>query len=476
MLATSSALKNSNSTFHSIVSLQAVIFLGALLMLFGLWNADPYSENLITPLCLIFTLHFAWVLWSWNVMTGRWFDSYALIFVSLCFFSGGHFLLEVLNLNEDGVLLGAFSAGTTNRTILLVIASAAAYHLGGVLLCLREASYTRLCNETEFNRSAVSFSPGRAKLIGVFFLLVSIPSTIYIMVNSVEMAATTGYFSRYQQEILIGINNWQSVLSTFFVPGILITFAMYHNSRRSVEICWILMFAYAVANMFVGSRGAALLAFVPMVLLHHNLVGRIRAIYLISGSLAMLVLLPLIAMTRNVTTESRYDIITSALSANLIQSSIKEMGGSAGTIANTIELVPASRKYDYGIGYGYAMLTAIPNFFWERHLSAQWGSYTTWLVWTVDPYTARLNGSYGFSVIAEAYANFSILGPPAILGILGFTIAMIGSRTRNSRQPFAAALEAVFLSLMLIMPRAEFFDLFRPIIWFCLIPYLLVKR
>jgi oligosaccharide repeat unit polymerase len=463
-----------NADRSSIVLGQGAIFLAALLMLFGLWSDDQYATALTGPLCVVFSLQCAWCFWSWHAVTGRWFDGYTVFFLSLCLFNGGHFLLETFGLNRDGVLMGAFSAETVNRTILLVNAGVSGFHLGGLLQGCRKPCPAPGRPAGTLRRDT-DFSTYWAKVIGILFLFLSLPAVWSNLRTSIEIGLTSGYFSLYQRESLVGLANWQSVLTTFFVPGVLITLAMFRESRRWVAACWVLMFGYVVTNMVTGSRGAAMLLCAPLVVLHHQIVRRISPVYLLCGGLGIFILFPVIAQTRNLTIGDRRDALESALTDNLFVAAIHEMGGSAGTIAHTLELMPEQRPYDCGAGYTYASVTVCPNLFWERHLSVQWGRYADWLVWTVAPRSAERGGGLGFSVIAEAYANFSVFGPPLVMALLGFVVAAVVSWSRNVQLPFPAALEAVFLSAILVLPRSESATVLRPIVWFCVIPWILVK-
>jgi len=459
-----------------IALVQGAILVVTLIMMFCLWTENQYTAAFTRSLCVLFSLHFVWCLWSWGVMTGRWFDGYIMFYLSLCLFSGGHFFLETFGLNRDGILYGAFTTETVNRTILLVNVAVAAYHFGGIVYVLRKARDLTCSQASPLHRGFMSFSTQRAKAIGLLFLFASLPATWLTMINSVSLVLSGGYMKLYQQELLVGVDNWRVVLSTFTMPGILITFAMFHESRLWVKGCWAFTVVYVAINMFMGSRGAAVLIGAPMLLLHHSIVKKIRPAFLITGCLGAFILFSIISQTRNMRLEDRYFMLEQPLTDNLVVSAISEMGGSAGTIAYTTELVPENRPHDYGIGYTYAFLTVVPNLFWERHISAQWGSYSNWLVWTVEPGIASRGGGLGFSVVAEAYANFSVFGPPLVMTILGFVIAAISSATHTTKLPFIAAMEAIFISAVLILPRAETASIFRPLLWFCVIPWLFSVR
>lgn len=456
--------------FSSIVLLQAGCLAAALLMLLTFWSDDQIGMLGTWPLCLTFTFQVAWSFWSWRTLTGRWLDGYTVFLTALCLFNGGQFLLETFDLNRKGMLYSEFCDDTINRTLLLVIASVAAFHLGGVCCAMKEVLDTE--KQIVGSQHLIQFSFKRAKIIGLLFLIGALPVSCVKSVETISVAMASGYMSLFQQELDVGIDNWQMVLCEFLMPGILITLAMFRKSQRCVGCCWGLALLYAAGRMAIGSRTSAMLVCAPMVILHHTVVKRIRSVYLVIGCVAVVAAMPLIALTRDTTMEGRLDVLEKSVTDNLFVSAIAEMGGSAITTAYVVELVPKVRGYDWGASYMYGLLAVVPNLFWDRHPTAEHGALAIWLIWTVDPGTARIGGGLGFSVIAEAYANFGILGPPIVLAGLGWLLAAVAAWARSEQSPFPAAIEAVLLGTILVLVRGESASVFRPVMWFVGIPWL----
>jgi oligosaccharide repeat unit polymerase len=153
---------------------------------------------------------------------------------------------------------------------------------------------------------------------------------------------------------------------------------------------------------------------------------------------------------------------------------LSEMGGSIQTIAYTIDLVPSMRDFDMGGSYYYALLTAFPNLFWEVHPSIAHGTLSNWLVQMVDPTTAGSGGGYGFSFIAEAYLNFGWFGAAVVLGLMGFLFGRLVLWASRSSDPAKLAMVASFTGLVLLFARGESNLVVRALLWYALMPYLLV--
>jgi hypothetical protein len=151
---------------------------------------------------------------------------------------------------------------------------------------------------------------------------------------------------------------------------------------------------------------------------------------------------------------------------------ISETGGSMGTVAATMALVPSTRQFDYGLGYGYAVLTAVPNVFWAVHPAEQ-DDYQQWLIQTFDPVSASLNIGLGFSYVAEVYINFGWLGPIACV-LIGLGLVKLGQWPGRTHDVARYAVAGTYLAALLFWPRAEATYEVRPLLWYALLPYLLV--
>jgi hypothetical protein len=153
-------------------------------------------------------------------------------------------------------------------------------------------------------------------------------------------------------------------------------------------------------------------------------------------------------------------------------SMVSEMGGSATTVAYTIELVPESRPFDYGASYGFGLLTLLPNLFWDLHPTIAHAP-ENWLIQTVDPYQAARGGGLGYSFIAEAYLNAGWAGVILVSGMLGFAFAKLATSFSSTGDLAKIACTATILAFTLKYARSDCTEVFRGVVWYALGPYVL---
>jgi len=198
-----------------------------------------------------------------------------------------------------------------------------------------------------------------------------------------------------------------------------------------------------------------------------------------AAAAVFLLVFPLVRSTRDVSGTERLSVslLRGAFSSidNPAVSIVSEMGSSMGTIAYTVELVPSERDFDYGMGYLYALVTLLPNLFWDVHPSIARGTPASWLVETVAPSIARAGGGLGYSFIAEAYLNFGWLGPTLGMMLFGFAYVAFWLWAECARGPAKLVAVACFVPYCLFFVRADSTLLVRPFVWYCIGPYLLFR-
>lgn len=432
------------------------------------------AENLIYFSSSLLVASFAWCFWSWFHVTGSIFDPYVLFMVSIFLFNGSAAFLYIFNYPYRDSLGVNFTDTVLLESLLFVILSVMAVNYGSLLAAQRKF-------ERSTNTASIIDKHNMAEAVyrvGVAMLLLSFIPTIVFMRENILTVLESGYGGIFTKESATGFGAWSNVLSGFYIPGVYFLLLGGKDKRHVRAISILLISIYAIAYLYIGSRNRAILPIIVFLWLWNKYISRFRLINVIVIILLLTVLFffafPLIRLIRAVPGEERtaYDYLQTLKELkNPIVSPFAEMGGSFRTVTYTFSLVPSDRNYDYGASYIYALFTIVPNFAWDIHPTIARGTWSDWLVKRVSPYTAEKGGGYGFSCIAEAYANFGWFSFLLFL-FLGYYIAKLALSAMNAENPAKVALLASFLPQLLFFARSESAILVRQIVWYALLPYL----
>lgn len=453
------------------------LFLGSAIIL---WLFVGEAVDFIYWISVFIIMQFAWSLWSWRFVTGTWLDPYTIFLIAAYLFNGGKAFLEVFRLNEygienfvsnDGYLIFSFPTDTIARALLLVSLGLGAVHLG--------ALWAAVTRKHDINRGPFALkSARRLRLVGWLLLLISFVPMVLTVIEKYRIVLQSGYFGLFQREPVTGVANLHQVLANFMVPGIFFLLAGSKGKPRILFFCNAVMLIYVLLQAFTGTRLWWAMPLVAYVWLWHRQIASIPKTVLGLGATGIVfVVFPAIMAVRNLPGVERLTFATYIAGLltlkNPIIAILREMGGTLLTVAHTLELIPAIREFDVGLGYLYALFTVFPNFFWEIHPTVARGLYSNWLTAIVAPATYYAGGGYGFSFIAEAYANFGWIGSLAVLGLVGFLFARFA--LWGASEPGRAATVATFLAFFLIYARGESASVVRALVWYALMPYVIAR-
>jgi len=291
-----------------------------------------------------------------------------------------------------------------------------------------------------------------------------------------------GYFGLFARERvygreagLLGILNY---LTIFFVPGLLFLFAGLKRNLKQAIIIYFIIIAYGSCQLFLGRRSWGSMYLISSIWLWHVLVRPVplRAIALF-GVLILFVVFPGMKAYRGETGDHRLSLEhfknTYLSIENPAIQILSEMGGSMQTISHTLDLVPATRPYEYGSTYYYALTAVIPNIFWDIHPAVEHGSPNRWLTMTVAPATWDRGGGIGYSMIAEAYFNFGLIGSAFMMIIIGYIIARLHYWDAKFMLASKATI-AVIMSSLLFWPRQDVNIFVRSVFITAILPYLAI--
>lgn len=457
------------------VALPASVFILCVLLLAPLATStsglDP--ATLIYPACAVLTVLFAIQLWSWYRLSHSLFDPYTIFAVTAMMFNGSRAILTVFGVNSADVFGRGFSDQTNLATLYLVCLGLWSLHIGGMLGASgRVATKDRRpeCRPTP---------PDHVRIVGWFMIAVSVVPSYVLFQGSAKAVMLSGYSGLFQRESQTSFSAAPQVLAAFLVPGALFVTAASKHKRYQLGITASLTAAYAGAQLFLGSRALAVTSIIPYVWVWHRCVKPIPKIRSMIGVGALMLVLPLVGITRSFVGENRLSpgmaMQTLSSMENPVVSLVSEMGGSAITVGYTVELVPQSRPFDYGGSYWLGILTLAPNLFWDVHPAIARGTPNDWLARTVDPYEAAHGGALGYSFIAEAYLNAGWAGVILVPGLLGFAFARLAGSVASTTDLAKMACAAAVLAATLKYARSDCTEIVRGVVWFSAIPYAMAK-
>jgi oligosaccharide repeat unit polymerase len=473
MFAPNTQLSPQKFCFRIHFLVLGAVLVGLLVLLIPMqMNALDYGEGMIRILSMVFVVTSLWCLWSWYRLSGSLFDPYSLFFLAAVAFNGGQLFLEVLGINDGGLLNGRFAPDVLVSTIHLVLTCIVAMHLGALLGAKADK---RLNYQEEHGLGNLIASAAATRWVGWGLLAVSTLPTIIYLRQSLATVIAKGYAAIYFQGIPVGLDAAWRVLSIFFVPGALFLLA----GSRGIVVNTVLAAAglvgYSIACFAIGDRGGGGYAFVGLVWLWHKSIRALPTWKVVVVLLAIAVLLPVVGSMRSLGGDQRLSLTTFVETLfsldNPIVALVKELGTTMRTVAYTIMFVPGERNFDYGLGYLRATMTLVPSLYWVTT-----ETYSSWLVWTVAPRFASLGGGLGFSFIAEAYANFGWIGSVVFTFLLGYALSRLARWVDLSEDPARRALAASFIAFTIQYARGESAGEIGRLFWAVLVPYLVAKH
>ncbi|MCA1669357.1 MAG: O-antigen polysaccharide polymerase Wzy family protein [Thermomicrobia bacterium] len=437
------------------------------------------DASLLYPASLLLLVSFAWSLWSWKRLTESVFDPYGLFLIAAFFFNAGSAFLYVVHMNTSGIMIldFTFTPAVTLQTLVLVFLTLGVFHLGALVIAGGQAGKLFPVPSAVDEASP---SAEQIRFVGWALIVVSAVPMALQLKQAASVVLSSGYFALYQQDYATGLQASGQFLASFLVPGALVLLAGSKVSRSGRLTSLGVIALYALVQLFLGSRYHAIGPVIAYVWLWHRVIRPIPR-WLLGGAaiFVFVVVFPVIAATRDTSGANRLSAsaLVTAFSGvnNPLIAVLSETGGTMVTIAHTLTLVPSVRGYDFGAGYFFAATTLIPNLFWTIHPAIAHGLASDWLVWLVDPSFASQGGGFGYSFIAEAYLNWGWIGAPLFLGLVGYLLAKLifwGCRTGALAK---LAVVASFLSFAIFWARGEAIDVVRPLVWYALIPYLLIR-
>lgn len=448
-----------------------VMFISIHLLLLFIYLWFYQSNPTCTSLNLKMMGGFGWAQFfisvvGWKRITGKVFVPYVIFLLAAYTFCMGQAFLEVFNLIvEERSVYNRCSASEIYSAEVYTLLFLAFFHIGALV------DYKKPSGKTIFNEtSRIKIVENEAiKNIGKIYVVVSVIPFIIENFVKYQIVSTYGYMGLYEFDPGIPLWGLITLLSDFFMPGVLcILLTSSPNSKKQRSI-FILFAVIILILMYCGGRSQGVVLVAVTLLYYQNYVKPISkkgwAILCVSG-VFFISMLSVIAHLRS-GSRDRYveDIVNyKAEDSNPFFETISEMGGSIYPMARTMYWVPQTEPYRYGETYLYALSSLIPNMgFWEKHPAAVKANLAEWLM-----KRDNLTYSPAYSLVAEAYINFGVAGFVFmfILGVYFSRVLNIESENKHKMLSFLVAIIFTYMSLQMV--RNCFFGIVRTLTYYIL--------
>ncbi|NNE69521.1 MAG: O-antigen polysaccharide polymerase Wzy [Rhodothermales bacterium] len=467
---TQSAVPNQGAKPILALLVHIVILLGLTAGLMAGQSQNLATGEAISLVGTVLLVLSTWLLVSWIMSEGSLLNPYGLFLAGSMPFHVGYSLLRFMGHDSMIWLKGRVTEEQLLATLTYVTACYALLHLGALLV---SAVASR-----EGDKLRPVYDGTRLYQVGWFLLALSILPLLFRLRASMETVISGGYSSLFEgggRDPRSGAEGIMALISEFYLPGVMFLLAGSRGRRLGQVVAILGLILYSGSYLFLGFRAFSLIPIAAFVWLWHRTVRRLPVLpVVLTGGALFLFVAPLVRSIRDMSGIDRmsFDVMWEAFAGadNPILKLIAELAGSVLTIAFTAELVPEVRPFEMGYGYLQALANAIPIL----DLPDAYGYAGSWLAFHVTPSLAVGGFGLGFSFMAEAYMNFGWIGGALMVGLIGAAIAGLQRWADRANDPVRFAFIASFLPILIFFTRGESLSITRPILWYSLIPLVMV--
>lgn len=450
-----------------------------ILIILILYYNSVSQEFILKVLCCISAIYFIITMIYWRKLFGSIFRIY-YIFLGLTFlFMQGQVILHGLGLTNQSILSYKFSIEIINKTIIYIHIAIICFQYGAIYFLASKKNEKKISKERFIEEKS-------CRILGVALIIISFVPEVYVIYTKYKISKLYGYAALYQSIAVDGISSGVKIISYFFVPACIYLIVGCKKNELFYKIGLLGVIGHIIGNLAMGYRANAILPAISILWIIFNKDSNLNIdlksvkklkyvmIFIVLGCIFVF---PFIREYRNVSKESLSQIISikDKEEKNLddYTKTIYDMGKSMQTLSYTLHMIPNEEKYYYGKSYFIAISTAFPNLFWDVHPAQKHGNLSTEIVKRYDREFYDFGGGFGYSFIAEFYANFGLLGIIVCSTILGYIIIRIEELIIVEKSLGKYSAFATFSMYLMFYPREEFEYLVRPLLWYSILPYIL---
>lgn len=441
-------------------------------VIFFIYQIIPITDIGMKVMGVLGLLQLMYSVYSWYKVTRLAISPYIVFLIAAYVFTYGQsFLCVIGKVNPDHDLTEVFLPASIIPAQFLTLMFLNCFHIGAMLSnrkARRKIHYTEWQQEY-YVRNQIS----GIRKVGRFFVLISVIPYIVERISLLAIVMASGYSGIYMQEEKIGIFNLINIISQYFIPGLL-CLLLVEKSRVKKRWYVLILLIEVCFWLYTGGRSNGVIIAAIMLMYYHICVKPIRfkqALVVAVAGFFFISLLGVISETRSDKNASISEAISEGFGeGNAFYSAISEMGFSQYPMIATMELIPDRYDYMRGRSYFYAATSIIPNLgFWDLHPAMKYANMNGWLQ---DAMNLRFGP--GYSIVAEAYANFGKFGFLMML-ILGYCYGSIFNiNDRNRKNPLLLVLAFVFCFLVIKTVRNSFLATVRSLFYYILPIYIFV--
>jgi oligosaccharide repeat unit polymerase len=416
----------------------------------------------------------------WIKGTKSYFDPFILFITSMLLFLSGHQLLYVLGMGDviEGILNSIVMTPTINTALLQVVVCFSFFGFG-TLAAIKINRTNKIAAKVDKEEITEDAKEAAVKKIGFIILAVCfIPMLLYSQAV-LERVMQGGYAQLYLDIQFGGMMAIYKIGSSAFISGAILVLSGCRGISKTAVLAISAVIIATLPSLFSGERSLAFLPLMAAGWVWHRKVSPIP-LWLIfwAGIILLFIIFPIMRSIREVAGVERTDFGSywAMLGSidNPVIAIIDEMGKSLRVVAWTLEVVPSSRGFDWGLSYLYALLSLVPNLGWDVHPSYA-NRLSLWLAMLIRPEWAMIGGGFGYSFLAEAYLNFGWVGIVVISYLLGNGIAAMVLKVQETNDSLKIALIGCLTVKLLFFPRAETQQVLRDIVWYSILPWVAAK-
>lgn len=416
-------------------------------------------------------------LWSWYNRGKQLFSPYIIFLIVFYIFSYGIPILYAFGITPERGLIGYLDISLQDLydSQWLTVDMLVMFHVGAIFYVDNQPDIN-FKDESIYEYEEFDNQEIRIKKTGWILFVISVYFYVSKTIVDMMFSLTYGYSAMYEREEAIGLENTASLLSDLFIPSVICLYVGYRNNNFVRRMLTGLILLNVVSIFLMGGRTNGVILLVLVLILYNNLVRNFKKKDYIVIACGVFILLSVLTAVGSMRNESNRSMKSSDIevNGNAIVGAIAEMGASQSCLIKTMEIIPSMEDYKYGRSYLYSFTTIVPNLgFWDIHPAKKESNLSEWL-------TDRLRLSYGtgFSMTAEAYANFGYFGILFIF-VLGYFFAKIFSGIDHHLSNGEYA-KFVFLLIIfwftLKLPRNCFIGIVRPFFYYAGPIYMLCTK